>query len=215
MDLIGLRAEFKDRYDSSELTDPKIDAHIKRAYRRTARRAKLDIHIDDTDRTITANTNETDLGATVADSIDIAAAGVLGVYNLTDEIAMDPVDSIRHRLRAVGESEDLTGPPSSYEIRGQRIRVFDTPTVSTSIRIYHYSFNFDLPLSTSVPSLPSDFHHILVPLAIAFAKRDDNKHDEAQSYRVEWEEGMADMLAAMTGGPHELYPEMSDEFWGA
>lgn len=215
MDLAALRSEFKERFDSSELGNPIINAHIVRAYRRTARRAKLDIHLTFTDRSIPADTSEIDLGTTPQDSIDIASAGVTGVYNVTDEHPMDPVDSIRHRLRIVGESEEHTGPPHAYEIIGSRIRVFPTPTAATTIRLYHFLFNFNLPTDTSTPLLPSDFHHILVSLALSFAKRDDRKDAEAQSYRREWEEGMADMLAAMAGGPTELYPELADEFFGA
>jgi hypothetical protein len=216
MDKVALRKEFQQRYPSFraegafDLVEV-IDAHILRAYRFTARRARLRIHVLTRDINYTAGDSTENLGATVADSIDIASAGVKGVYDITNDNKLEPVHSVRHRMQFSGETDDEDpGQPDAYEITGYTLRLIPTPETALTVRLYYYRSDFNLADDADVPLLPSSYHHILVPLAMSYAARDDKDTERAAAWLSEYESGYAAMLGEVGDEPTELYPEIED-----
>lgn len=138
---------------------------------------------------------------------------VTAVWNSTDQVKMEPIDSYS-AYRAAFPADDEAGTPVLYRVVDDDLWVWPKPTATTSIKIDYRVAEADMSGDSDVPVLPAQFQPILVSGALSDAYMDGGEPGLAAVHEGAWDRQLATMHHELLSSRTEHYPQIVDDFWG-
>lgn len=136
---------------------------------------------------------------------------VRAVYDSTNDNVLAPITNPSQVFRDYPEQTE-TGQPQDYRIRAQLLEVFPLPETTTTFTVHGLAYAGDLSADADVPALPTPYQHVLVPLAVAKAYRDDGNFGAAQTYESEASVILDAMRRDLLASRTDRFPTILDDW---
>lgn len=137
---------------------------------------------------------------------------VLAVWNSTDKVKMDPLDSYSD-YRSEFPDDTETGSPQFYQVIDDDLWVWPKATATTSIVIDYRVAEADMSGDSDVPVIPAQFQPMLVSGALADAYLDDGNLEQFKVHEAAFQEQLARMHHELLTSLSERYAQIVDTFW--
>lgn len=100
-------------------------------------------------------------------------------------------------LRDIDRSTPASGAPVWYALDAANIHLYPTPDNAYPIEIRYWKLPASLAADTDVPTIPADYHNLLIYWAVAESYRAEDDHETAQQWQGLYDKGLAEFAADM------------------
>lgn len=109
--------------------------------------------------------------------------------NTTDGWVMQPFESYESlEIADEAGTYTATGSPSFYVIEAGTVKVYPTPSATTTLKLYYYRTPATLSADADVPEIPATYHRsVLVAYAVAMCFRREGDTQQASFFQSEYE----------------------------
>jgi hypothetical protein len=105
------------------------------------------------------------------------------------------------------------GPACLFYIRGSYLGLYPTPDRAGTLTLYYHQSPGEMDSDLDTPSIPTQFHRMLVPGALVRAKLSDyGKVAEASAYAQEWQGNIARAQVIWQKRNHDRYHVTIDPY---
>lgn len=138
----------------------------------------------------TQQTSETFVTAADDANLDVPDdyARLISLTNTDDANPLAPIS-----LRDYDDASTSTGKPTGYVVVGNQIYLYPTPDAAYNLRFRYWSLPPEMVETGDTPSIPEQYHHLLVHYALVRAYQRENDYEAAQYHRAEFENELAKM----------------------
>lgn len=98
-------------------------------------------------------------------------------------------------LRDIDRSVITSGTPYAYALDGANVHLYPTPDQAYPLEIRYWKLPPVLSADSDVPTIPADYHNLLVYWATAEAFRAEDDHPTADKWQALYDKGLAQFSA--------------------
>lgn len=183
MQLIDMRTEvLACGFDQNLFGASRITQYLNNAYFNTVRRVSY--YIDEAAQDLSTVPGT----ATFALPSDFAKIRSLHRTDLGREL-----ESVE--LRDIDRSIITSGEPYAYAQDGVNLHLYPTPDQVYPLELRYWKIPAALSADTDVPTIPSDYHNILIYSACAEGYRAEDDHATAQQWQALYDRGLSQLAA--------------------
>lgn len=170
--------DLQDEVISHQLNDTKYRPYVKKWLNEAQRFIALQADI--------RTGQESEAYSTVADTSTLALPTdflrIIDLANTDDDDLLTVID-----LRDFDDLPTQTGAPRYYVLIGQNITLYPTPDGVYPLQLRYWKLPVDMTSDGVEPSIPEQYHHLLVRYALMRAFQRENDYEAAAYYREQFE----------------------------
>lgn len=200
MQLIDIRTEVLNcGFDPVLFGVSRVNAYINDGYLNIVRR--VNYYVDE------ATSDYSTVAGTAMYSLPADFAKVRSVRRTDVQQEMTAVG-----LRTIDRSVSTSGAPYAYAMDGANAHFYPTPDQVYPIELRYWKMPALLVLDTDVPTIPADYHSMLIYFAVgeAYAAEDDSQ--TAQYWQAKFDKELA-MFTADMRFPNDDAPTQMSDMW--
>lgn len=115
-------------------------------------------------------------------------------------------------LRTIDRSISTSGAPVFYALDGANVHLYPTPDQVYPIELRYWKMPAQLVNDTDVPTIPADYHNLLVYAAVADAYRAEDDLQTATGWQQLYDKGLTQFSADMKF-PNDDAPTQMADMW--
>jgi len=100
-------------------------------------------------------------------------------------------------LRDIDRSIITSGTPYAYALDGANMHLYPTPDQAYPLELRYWKLPAALSADTDVPTIPADYHNLLIYSAVAEGYRAEDDHQTAAQWQALYDKGLAEFAADM------------------
>jgi hypothetical protein len=115
-------------------------------------------------------------------------------------------------LRAIDRSISTSGAPVYYAMDGANVHLYPGPDQVYPLELRYWKMPAALVADTDVPTIPADYHNLLIYSAVAEAYRAEDDLATAQGWQALYDKGLSEFAADMKF-PNDDAPTQLADMW--
>jgi hypothetical protein len=115
-------------------------------------------------------------------------------------------------LRTIDRSVSTSGAPYAYAMDGANAHFYPTPDQAYPIEVRYWKLPAQLVADTDVPTIPADYHSLLVYWAVAAAYSAEDDAATGAQWQAKYDKGLAEFSADMKF-PNDDAPTQLADMW--
>lgn len=179
----------------------RINNYINNGYLNIVRRVSY--YVDE------ATSDYTTVSGTASTALPADFAKVRSVRDTNRDVEMTSIG-----LRQIDQSLASTGAPEYYALDGANVHLWPTPDGAYPMEIRYWKIPATLVADSDVPTLPADYHNMLIYWANAECYRAEDDHTTAQPWQQLYDRGLAEFSADLKFNNEDMPSQVSDMWTG-
>jgi hypothetical protein len=198
--LIEIRTEVLNcGFDATLFGSARITAYINNGYLNLVRRVSY--YVDE------ASQDYSTVSGTASYSLPADFAKIRSIHDTGRQVEMVSVG-----LRQIDRSAVTSGAPIYYAIDGSNLHLWPTPDQAYTLETRYWKLPAQLVADSDVPTIPADYHNLLVYSANAECYRAEDDHQTAAAWQALYDKGLAQFAADMKFENDDAPSQIAD-FW--
>jgi hypothetical protein len=124
------------------------------------------------------------------------------------------VEMVACGLRQIDQSYNTTGAPAYYAMDGANLHLWPAPDNIYPLEIRYWKMPLALTADTDVPTIPPDYHSMLVYWAVAECYSADDDPTTAQQWQARYDRWLAEFAADMKFPDDDVNTQAADMWTG-